>query len=103
MFRPFPRERQDWLRLALFPFQAFAILAHLMSYYLVSVWPHRGSVVPLNHFYDQISTGYVLCFLVLLIVGFCQLAARHRVSGIVNLVIAAWCVLSLFLPGWAQA
>jgi hypothetical protein len=101
MFHVFPKDRDDWLRLLLFPFQAFAVIAHLVSYYLVSHWPH-GNVSPLNHFYSQIAGGYALSFLVLLVVGFRQMAAGHRVSSVVNVLLAAWCALSLFTPGWIQ-
>jgi len=74
-----------------------------MSYYLVFHWPHRGDVAPLNHFYDQMAPGYALCFLVLLIVGFRQMITGRRVSAIVNILLAAWCALSLATPGWIQA
>ncbi len=84
MFHALPQDRRDWLRLPLFPFQAFTVLAHLVSYYLVFHWPHRGDVGPLNHFYDQIAWAYELCFLVLLIAGFLQMFTGHRVSSVVN-------------------
>lgn len=102
MFHAFPKQRHDWLRLLLFPFQAFAVVAHLVSYYLVCNWPHRGDVGPLNHFYNQIDGAYALCFLVLLAAGCRQLAVGHRLSSVGNLLLAAWCALSLFMPGWAQ-
>ena len=103
MFNAFPKHRDDWLKLLLFPFQAFAVTAHLMSYYLVFHWPHRGFIGPLNHFYDQIAPGYALCFLVLLIVGIRQMVAGRRMSAIANILLAAWCAFSFATPGWIQA
>ena len=99
MFRLFPKERQDWLRAFLFPFQAFVILAPASYCYLLHIWPHRGGVEPLNHFGHQLLFGFAICFLVLLGVGVYQ----RGVSRYVNLCLAALTALEMYLtPDFIQ-
>jgi hypothetical protein len=103
MFRLFPKDWQDWLRVFVFPFQAYVILAPASYCYLLSIWPHRGGVRPLNDFGHQLSHGFFLCLIVLAAVGFHQKTLGHRISAYVNLGLAALSLLFICLaPNWGQ-
>jgi len=98
MFRLFPREWQDWLRIFVFPFQAYVFLAPASYCYVLHIWP-RGNVGPLNHFGHQLLFGYAICFFVLLGVGIYQ----RGVSRYVHLCFAALAALEMYLtPDFIQ-
>jgi hypothetical protein len=103
MFRLFPKNRQDWLRVVVFPFQAYVILGPASYCYWLHIWPHQGEVGPLNDFGHQLSAGYLLCLLVLATIGFRQLVLEHGRKAYVNLGLAALSLLLICLtPNWIQ-
>lgn len=102
MLRVFPKHRSEWLRVLLFPFQAYVVLGHCATVYLLSIWRFRN-VSPLNHFADQLLIGYVLSFLVLLPVGLYQRHLGYRARGYLNIGLALWAIVSIAIPGWVQA
>jgi len=102
MVHIFPKSRQEWLSVLVFPFEAYAVLGHCATLYLLSIWSFR-SVHLLNHFADQLLTGYIVCFFVLLPVGLYRIHFAFRVRGWINFGLALWCISSIFIPDWVQA
>jgi len=102
MFHLFPRQRQEWLRVLLFPFQAYVVLGHCATLYLLSIW-HFRNVGPLNHFADQLLFGYLVSFFVLFPVGLYQHHLGFRAGGWLNVGLALWGISSIAIPGWIQA
>jgi hypothetical protein len=99
MFKLFPKDRRDWLRVLIFPFQAYVILTAIIYTYFFNIWPRRG-VDELNHFGGQLVYGCFICFLVLSFVGLLQRTPKKYL----NFSLAALSILEIFLmPNWAQA
>lgn len=94
MFQFFPRGRQEWLRVLLFPFQAYVVIAYLVEQYFIRSLPanggYRGS---LSEFKAKLLLGYTVCVLVLLSVGIVQMLAGRWLRGVLNAVLAALGVL----------
>jgi hypothetical protein len=90
MFRFIPREQGEWLRVLLFPFQAYVVVAFLVEQYFIRSLPsgggYRGS---LAEFKVWVIAGYAICFLVLLGVGIVQIFTNHRLRGFLNVGLAA--------------
>jgi len=102
MFHAFPKNRLEWLRVLVFPFQAYVVLGHCATLCLLSIW-HFRNVGPLNHFADQLLMGYAFCFIVLFPFGLHQHRLGFRVRGYVNIGLALWGIASIAIPGWVQA
>src|SRR5579859_7866649 len=83
MFQFFPKGRQGWLRALFFPFQAYAVVA-----LVVTIYYHRtdGDVA---RFGALFFSGLNVCFLALLVIGIGQMISGHRLSGLINLCLAA--------------
>jgi hypothetical protein len=92
MFRVIPRDGRGWLRVILFLFQAFPIVAFFVAGYFGSVWPHRTrwTMDDLKLF---IIGGDFVCLIVLACVGVAQLITRHPRQACLNLGLAALTVL----------
>jgi hypothetical protein len=88
MFQLFPKRKREWLRVLLFPFQAFVVVGYFVHHYFFSSLPYgyRGELSNLN---VDMLFGYAVCFLVLLVVGIAQIAKGHRMLGIFNMGLAA--------------
>jgi hypothetical protein len=94
MFRPFPRGRQGWLRVLLFPFQAYVLIAIFVERYFMNSLPgnggYRGS---LAEFKLTVVAGYAVSFLVLLCVGVGHFLTGRVRSACLNLGLAALAAL----------
>ena len=91
-FRLLPRNKGEWWQVALFPFQAYVIVAHVVERYFVGsvAYPYRGMM---DDFTAWVLAGFVVCFPVLLIVGIEQMFTGHRLRGFLNICLAV-------LAGW---
>jgi hypothetical protein len=104
MFHLFPRARQEWLRVLLFPFQAYVVVAYFVEQYFIHSLPgnggYRGS---LDEFAICVVAGYAVCFLVLLCVGISQMVAGHRLRGFLNVGLAVLgCLLGLWMMNFVH-
>jgi hypothetical protein len=88
MFRVFPKGRREWLRAALFLFQAYIPVAYCVEQYFIrqTPWAYRGA---LDEFKGDVILGYAVCLLVLLGVGLGQIAVSRWRRGFLNFGLAA--------------
>lgn len=95
MFQVFPKGRGEWLRAALFLFQAYVIVAYCVEQYfirsLAAAGGYRGA---LNDFRGDVILGYAVCHLVLSSVGVVQMCIGYSTRGLLNVGLA---VLAVFL------
>src|ERR1022692_2608643 len=109
MFRFFPKGQQDWLRVLVFPFQAFVILAPIEYWYFMRLYGYFANNVfgPRLYYFDcinaakhlgaQIAIGYAICFFALVIFGFYQKAMKHPASAFGCFFLAALSVIDLII------
>lgn len=92
MFQIFPKGKREWLRVLLFPFQAYVVVARIEEHYFIRslAYPYRGMM---SDFRMWVYGGFVVCFPVLLGVGIVQMFTGHRLGGFLNISLAA-------LAGW---
>jgi len=94
MFRAFPKSRDEWWRVLLFPFQAYIVVAYIVEQYFITSLPgyggYRGA---LTDFKAWVIFGYAICFVVLLCTGAIQFLRGHRLRGAVNVGLALLGVL----------
>jgi hypothetical protein len=95
MFRVIPRDGRGWLRVVLFLFQAFPIVASFVVGYFGSVWPHRTGWT-MDDLKLFIIAGDFVCLIVVATVGIAQLFTGRRRRACVNLGLAALTVLLCF-------
>jgi hypothetical protein len=89
MFHAFPKSRSEWLRVLLFPFQAYVVVAYFVEQCFVRSLPGNGGYrASLTSFKLWVISGYSVCFIVLLCVGIIQLSTGRRVRGVVNIGLA---------------
>jgi hypothetical protein len=97
VFYCFPKKRIEWLRVLLFPFQAYVVVAFFVERFFWSSLPagggYRGS---LSGFVAGVILGYVACAVVLFGVGSIQILTGHRRNGCQNLCLAGLGVLFIF-------
>jgi hypothetical protein len=90
MFHLFPNSRQEWLRVLVFPFQAYVVVAVFVEQYFWELLPgnggYRGAMFGFN---AMVLLGYIFCILMLLGLGFAFLLTGRRRSGWLNLALAA--------------
>ena len=88
-FHLFPRNWQEWRRAALFPFQAYVVIAIFVERHYWSSLPgyggYRGS---LGDFKAEVILGYAVCAAVLLSVGLAQILTGYRRRAWWNLGLA---------------
>jgi hypothetical protein len=96
MFHLFPKRRQDWLRVLVFPFQAYVIIAFFVERYFASIWPGhtRWTMTDLKLF---MVSGNVVCFFVFLVAGVRQSFLRQWTVACLHFGFAVLSVL-LCLP-----
>ncbi|MEW6302267.1 MAG: hypothetical protein AB1705_02275 [Verrucomicrobiota bacterium] len=95
-----PQSGDGWLRLALFPFKAYATIAWLLFIGFKLYCIKTNS--PTRHILNTqviVQQGYVLCFLILFFGSFVQLW-RDDVDWFVTLKFAAASFLATFLVGF---
>ena len=88
MLYSFPKTQQDWLRAISFPFQVYSVVAIFEMELIEQQLPHNFQGM-MREYRDYVSCGYLICFLVLALIGFVQLFARLRRRGWLNLCLAA--------------
>ena len=101
MFHLFPSSRQEWLRVLVFLFRAYIILAFATVHYFGAHWPRHYSL-PAGF------AGIYLCYgfscIVLLVVGVIQLLTDRRTSGHLNIGLALLgLLLGLSFPSFVVA
>jgi hypothetical protein len=95
MFQFFPKDKRGWLRVLIFPFQAYVVEAFVVEQHYYG----RGSYGShLADFGALFLLGFVVSFPVLLFVGIAQMFNGHPLRGYVNLglaVLAGWFICSM--------
>ncbi len=109
MFQFFPKQRQDWMRVFEFPFQAFVVLSPISYWHFMRLYGYYANNVfgPRLHSFDCIAAGkqlgaltaagYLVCFLALLGFGFYHRAAQQQTRAYVSFFLAALSVVDLML------
>ena len=95
-FHLLPRNKKEWRQIALFPFQAYVVIAYFVErhfwYSLPGNGGYRGSLLS---FKMDVFLGYDVCIAVLLYVGVTQWFTHNRRKALVNFGLAIfgfWCV-----------
>ena len=95
MFQLFPKDKRGWLRVLVFPFQAYVVEAFVVEQYYYG----RGSYGShLADFGVLFLFGFVVSFPVLLFVGIAQIFNGHPLRGYANIgltALAGWFICSM--------
>jgi hypothetical protein len=109
MFQLFPKQRQDWMLVFEFPFQAFVVLSpvslhhfmRLYDYYANNVLGPRlysfDCIAAAHHLETVTAVGYLLCFIALMVFGFYHKVARHQTRVYVNFFFAALAIVDFVI------
>ena len=109
MFQFFPKQRQDWMRVLEFPFQAFVVLAPISYWHFMRLYCYYANNVfgPRQYSFDGIAAGkhlgslvvagYLLCLLALVAFGFYHSAAEHRARAGVSFSFAALSIVDFMV------
>jgi hypothetical protein len=89
MFHLFPKTRQEWIAIFIFPFQVYAALGLITTLWCFE----RGRYAD-----DKIGVGSLICAFVLFSVGLRQIVKGERPKAYMNFALAALAVISVLLP-----
>jgi len=84
--RLLPKSSEDWSKFIFFPFRVYVFIAFVTEYLMGVSWPRHGGGPP--NWVIYISFGYVISFLLFILGGVTEVAARKPQVAVVHFLFA---------------
>jgi hypothetical protein len=108
MFSLLPAQRQEWIKLLVFPFQVYPFIAisiYSMAAFMSRPYRRRFGLDSFDDFAVRIAFSCAAYFVLLLCLDFIQLLTRHHQRGHLNFGIAVFSavVAAICMPNYVRA